>query len=150
MLPYRDSRLTQIVLGLFFVVLLGYAYFEAQGLLFGPSISIPAAPTQVYEPYVVLSGHADRISSLLMNGKSVEVTENGSFSEPYLLSPGYNRIVFDAKDKYGRTRSRTLQIVYVAPEALQNEATSSLPTSTPPTSTSTMSTSTAGTVPTGR
>lgn len=113
MLPYRDSRMTQIVLGIFFIVLSGYAYFEAQGLLFGPTIDV-SAPTEVYEPYVIISGKAERISSLSMNGQGLNVTENGSFSAPYLLAPGYNRIVLDAKDKYGRTRSQILQIVYVA------------------------------------
>jgi hypothetical protein len=116
MLPYRDSRVTQIVLGVFFVVLLGYTYFEAQGLLFGPTIDV-SAPAEVYEPYVIISGKAERISSLSMNGQGLNVTESGSFSAPYLLAPGYNRIVLDAKDKYGRTRSQILQIVYVAPSS---------------------------------
>ena len=40
------------------------------------------------------------------------VTEEGAFEEPYVLAPGYNRIVLDAKDKYGRSRSRAIEIVY--------------------------------------
>ncbi|MCR4325365.1 MAG: hypothetical protein NUV59_00980 [Patescibacteria group bacterium] len=122
MLPYRDSRLTYIVLAAFFVLLLGYAYFEARGLLFGPSITLASPAEEMHEPFIEITGRADRISSLSMNGKAVEVTEEGAFSEPYLLAEGYNRIVLEASDKYGRSRSKVLEIVY-APE--DSDATSS-------------------------
>ncbi len=114
MLPYRDSRLTQIALGLFFLLLIGYAYFEAQGLLFGPSITVTSQVSSVYDPFVLIQGHADRISSLLMNGKSIQVTEKGDFSEPYVLARGYNRVILDARDKYGRRSSKTIAIMYVS------------------------------------
>lgn len=112
MLPYRDSRLTQIALGLFFVLVIGYAYFEARGLLFGPSITVTSEVTEVHDPFVLIKGHADRISSLSMNGKAIQVTEEGDFSEPYVLAPGYNRVVLDARDKYGRNRTQAIEIVY--------------------------------------
>ena len=112
MLPYRDSRLTYLALGIFFLIVLGYAYYEAQGILFGPSISVTSAVTEVSEPFVLIKGQADRISSLSMNGKTIPVTETGAFEEPYLLAPGYNRIVFDAQDKYGRTRSKAIEIIF--------------------------------------
>ena len=134
MLPYRDSRLTYIALGIFFLIVVGYAYFEARGLLFGPSITVSSEITEVHDPFVMIKGQADRIASLSMNGKVIPVTENGMFEEPYLLSPGYNRIVLDATDKYGRKRSHAIEIVYTpdpnAKNTVQNPtATSS--TSTP-------------------
>lgn len=112
MLPYRDSRLTYIALGIFFLIVLGYAYFEARGLLFGPSITVPSETTEVYEPLLTIKGKADRISSLSMNGKTISVTEEGVFEEQYLLAIGYNRIVLDAQDKYGRARRQAIEIVY--------------------------------------
>lgn len=128
MLPYRDSRLTQVALGLFFVLLIGYGYFEARGLLFGPSITVTSSVTEVHDPFVMIQGHADRISSISMNGKAIKVTETGEFSEPYVLSPGYNRIVLDARDKYGRSRSQTIEVVYTSQtDSAQAIATSSTP-----------------------
>ncbi len=112
MLPYRDNRLTYIALGIFFLIVLGYAYYEARGLLFGPAISVRSEVNETHEPFVTIKGQADRIASLSMNGKIIPVTEDGVFGEPYLLSPGYNRIVLDASDKYGRTRRRAVEIVY--------------------------------------
>ena len=113
MLPYRDSRLTQIALVVFFVIVLGYAYYEGRGLLFGPSITVPSELQTVSEPYIRLKGTADRISSLSLNGKHIAVTEQGKFDEPYLLAEGLNRIALDATDKYGRTSQKIIQILYI-------------------------------------
>src|SRR3989344_1447618 len=131
MLPYRDSRLTYIALGVFFLIVLGYAYFEARGLLFGPKITVASQVTEVHDPLVTIKGKADRISSLSMNGKSIAVTEDGAFEEPYLLAPGYNRVVLDAQDKYGRSRSRAIEIIYTpSPKASENEPTLPISTAT--------------------
>jgi len=115
MLPYRDSRVTTIAIVVFFLLVLGYAYFEARGFLYGPRIVVNSETTEVHDPFVEIKGIADRIASLSMNGKQINVTEGGVFSEPYLLSPGLNRIVLDATDKYGRRRIQVIQIVYTPP-----------------------------------
>ena len=81
MLPYRDSRPTYIALGIFFLVIIGYAYFEARGLLYGPTIHVSSNIMEVREPFIAIKGQADRIASLSMNGKSVSVTESGAFEE---------------------------------------------------------------------
>ncbi len=113
MLPYRDSRLTRIILILFFLVVLGYAYYEARGLLFGPAIDLSSqTSTVVTTPYVLIQGQALRIASLSVDGNPIQVTEAGAFQEPYVLSPGVNRIVFDAKDKYGHATEKVVEIVY--------------------------------------
>ena len=134
MLPFRDSRLTYIALGIFFLIVIGYAYFEARGLLFGPSISVSSEVTEVSEPFITIKGQAERIASLSMNGKNIPVTENGAFEEPYLLSPGYNRIVLDASDKYGRIRREAIEIVYtpkVDPEPIVAATSTPSASSTP-------------------
>jgi hypothetical protein len=133
MLPYRDSKITKTVLVVFFLLVVGYAYFEAQGFLFGPSISVSSKVTEVHEPFITIQGRADRIASLSMNGKQITVTEDGSFSAPYLLAEGDNRIVLDASDKYGRSRRQVIEIVYTPlPGAIQTTATSTESASTSP------------------
>lgn len=116
MLPYRDSRLTQIALVIFFLAVAAYAYFEVRGILYGPSITIESSVATVHERYVLISGRADRIASLSVDGAPVSVTKDGSFEVPYLLAPGINQIIFDAKDSYGHTTSKTVEVVY-APSA---------------------------------
>ncbi len=112
MLPYRDSRFTVIALVVFFAILIGYALYEARGALFGPTIDVIANSAEFHDPYVLIQGHAERISSLSMNGTQIRVTEDGQFAEPYLLAPGYNRIVLEAKDAYGRSTERVVEIMY--------------------------------------
>ncbi len=136
MLPYRDNRLTYIALGAFFLIVLGYAYYAAQGILFGPSISITSEITEVHDPFILIKGQADRISSLSMNGKAISVTETGAFEEPYLLAPGYNRIVLDAQDRYGRRRSAVVEIIYTPKASAATPGHAS--TTTPSASTSTV------------
>src|ERR1700722_7484837 len=110
MLPYRDSTLTKIALAIFFLIILGYAYFEARGILYGPAIYVSQTVEQVSTPYVELTGTTSNIATLSMNGEAVPVTEQGVFDVPYALSPGYNRIVLDASDKYGHTTQKVIQI----------------------------------------
>lgn len=112
MLPYYDSRLTRIILAVFFVALAGYAYYEIRGLLSGPAIQIDNRVMEVHDPFITIEGSAKRIASLSMNGKTIPVTEDGSFSEGYLLTTGYNRIVLEARDRYGNATARELEIVY--------------------------------------
>ena len=131
MLPYRDSRLTRIVLGLFFLAVVGYAYFEARGLLFGPVISIPSTTMQISgNPYILIQGTATRIASLSMDAQPVSVTEDGAFKIPYVLSPGVNRIVIDAKDKYGNSAQKVVEVVYT-PSSTSTALGLDMSTSTP-------------------
>ena len=112
MLPYRDSRILKIGLVVFFLLVIGYGYFEARGILMGPSITVTPRVLETTSAYIKIQGTAKRISSLTMNGKAVDVTEDGSFSESYVLVPGYNRIALDAKDKYGKRAERIIEVIY--------------------------------------
>lgn len=153
MLPYRDSRITTLILGIFFLIAIIYALFEARGQLMGPTIEIDTRVGTVEDPILIVQGRAERISSLGMNGRQIAVTEDGTFKEPYLLAVGYNRIVLEAKDAYGRSAHRTLEIVYTPDDEVsvstENPYTpqqnSSTPTNAtipaPPTSTSSVATS---------
>ncbi|MEK7134045.1 MAG: hypothetical protein AAB804_03160 [Patescibacteria group bacterium] len=131
MLPYRDSRLTYIALGIFFLIVLGYAYYEARGILFGPTITVSSDLTELHGRIAVIKGQADRIASLSMNGKTIPVTETGAFEELYILALGYNRVTLDAQDKYGRRRSKTIEIVYNPSPVADSGSVQG--TSTPPT-----------------
>ena len=113
MLPYRDSRFVRILLILFFTLLISYAVYEAQGLLFGPIIDVPDQAITVSDPYTVIRGRAQHITELRLNGKTISVTENGEFEEPYLLAEGSNHLILDARDARGRTARKTIDIIYV-------------------------------------
>ncbi|MBI2612905.1 hypothetical protein HYW59_03815 [Candidatus Kaiserbacteria bacterium] len=112
MLPYHDSRLTRIILIVFFVALAGYAYYEIRGLLSGPVIEVENRVMEVSEQFITIEGKAGRIATLSMNGKTIPVTEDGAFAEGYVLAEGYNRIVLEARDRYGNATEREIEIIY--------------------------------------
>jgi hypothetical protein len=111
----RDSRFVRLILITFFVLAVGYAVYEAQGLLYGPRIHLENESFASDSSFVSIKGRAERISELRINGKTVSVRENGEFEEPFLLAPGSNRIILEARDARGRTAMETLDIVYRAP-----------------------------------
>jgi hypothetical protein len=114
MLPYRNNKIAAIAILLFFLAVIGYAYFEARNILYGPQINIgsPDAPLSVHEPLIHIRGQAANITELRMNGDPVSVTEAGAFDEALLLAVGYNKVMLTASDKFGRSTSRSLEILY--------------------------------------
>lgn len=134
MLPYRESRFVNIALLVFFLLVIAYGYYEGRAMLYGPQIRVPASTIVVSESFTMIRGQAEHIAELRMNGAVVAVTEDGMFEEPYLLTPGENRIVLDAVDQYGRSRQEIIEIIYTPA------------TSTPPFETA-VSTTTASSTP---
>jgi hypothetical protein len=138
MLPYRDSRITRITLVVFFILVAGYAYYEGRGLLFGPTIEIENRVMETSASFVVIEGVARRVATLSMNGKEIPVTEEGAFSEGYVLTPGYNHVVLSASDRWGKTTERSIEIIYVPsansnapPQTGPQTSSASAPTSSP-------------------
>lgn len=109
---FRESRVARIVLSFFFLLLIGYALYEARGVLIGPAIELPAEAMTVTEPFVHIRGTAERITELKLNGKQIPVTESGEFDEPFLLAEGSNWLLLEAKDARGRTTEKKLTIIY--------------------------------------
>ncbi|HET8581590.1 MAG TPA: hypothetical protein VFL98_03985 [Candidatus Paceibacterota bacterium] len=129
MLPYRTSRIVAIIILLFFLAILGYAYFEARGLLYGPQIAIATpkdGPETVHTELIHIRGAATNIQVLTLDGNPIPVTEAGVFDEAFLLAPGYNAIVLSATDKFGRRTEKTIELIY--------DGTSTAPSSTTATS----------------
>lgn len=87
---------------------------------------------EVSEPFITIEGAAERINSLTMNGKEITVTEDGVFTERYVLTPGYNRITLAAKDRYGKTTERSIEIVYTPTSTPRIGETAPQSSSTPP------------------
>lgn len=132
MIPFRTNRVAMVALLIFFVAVLGYAYFEARNVIHGPAISLSAPDTSVvvHEPLVLVRGTATNITELRMNGRIIPTTEAGAFEEAHLLADGYNNIVLTATDKIGRTTTKHIELVYV-PETNPPEATTTLPKTNP-------------------
>jgi len=113
MLPYRDSRVIRITLFVFFALALGYGYYESRTIFFGPSIVVPVTMVTTSEPLAQITGRAERLSELRLNGKQIPITEAGDFNESYVLTSGSNRILLEASDARGRLARQTIDIIYI-------------------------------------
>ena len=95
------------------LALLGYGLYQTSDLWRGPELHI-ATPTngQTFaQNPITINGQAERIAYLWLNGQPIFTDEHGQFSQKLLLAPGYNIIKLEARDKFGRSVSRSLQLV---------------------------------------
>ncbi len=115
----RNSELTikLIIFVVISVIVIGYGLFRSIDLLAGPTLKIisPQNGLTFKEPFIEISGQAKRIAILTLNDRRIFTDKTGSFKEPLLLADGYNIITLAARDKFGRTISKTLRLVYQAP-----------------------------------
>jgi hypothetical protein len=99
-----------VLLGL---IILGYSLFQAQKLLSGPIIDIysPKSGATYTESLIEIEGRARNISYLNLNDRPIFTDKNGYFKEKFLLSPGYNVIKLDARDKFKTHTEKKLELI---------------------------------------
>lgn len=104
----RISAITLLVL-----IIAGYSIFQAQKLIRGPIIDIytPENGSTYSQTLIQIDGRARNISYLNLNGRAIFTDKNGNFSEKLLLSPGYNIIKLDARDKFKNYTEKRLEVI---------------------------------------
>ncbi len=98
----------------FVVVLLGvYFFIQARPFLVGPKISLstPQRGEVFNNSYIKIEGIALGAESFSLNGRNVLLDSSGRFSEGLILAKGYNIIELSAKDRFGKTTSKKLEVV---------------------------------------
>jgi hypothetical protein len=95
-------------------IVVGYGIFRAKDLMAGPELAItyPANGTVATTSLVDIKGVAKNISFLTLNDDKIYTDEAGIFEQKLLLSYGYNVMTVEAKDRFGRVRKETLQLMY--------------------------------------
>jgi hypothetical protein len=96
------------------VSVLGYAYFRAQDFLIGPVVvfETPKNGATVTSPVLTVAGTSRNLSFISLNGRKIFTDKNGDWNEKIALSPGYNIIEADVKDRFGCEVKKTLQVIY--------------------------------------
>jgi hypothetical protein len=108
------TLITAWAIGIIVVLIAGYGGFRAKDIFFGPQLSVisPASGITTDESPIKVHGTAKNISFLSLNGKKIFADESGAWSEKVLLAKGYNRVTIKADDRFGRTVSKTLELIY--------------------------------------
>jgi hypothetical protein len=112
--PFQLRRLIGYILAtLLIVVLVLYILWQARYLLAGPQITLENEPPRVgNERIITLSGTAENISSITLNGRQIFTDTHGHFEEALVLETGYTIATIAATDRYGRTTTVTRPFVY--------------------------------------
>ena len=95
------------------MVIVGYSIFQAWKLISGPIIDIytPQNGATYSQTLIEIEGRARNISYLNLNDRPIFTDKNGYFKEKLLLSPGYNIIKLDAKDKFKNYTEKRLEVI---------------------------------------
>lgn len=103
-----------LVIAVFVLTIIGYSIFQAHKIITGPTISItsPISGSTIRKEDTVVSGVAKNISFISLNDRPIFIDEKGTFSEKLLLYPGYNIITMKARDKFGASTEKRIEIVY--------------------------------------
>jgi hypothetical protein len=112
----RETKfyLKALAIALFLIVLFGYAVFEVWNYATGPKITItyPESNSAVTESLIEITGQAKNIKAITLNNRPIVIDREGNFSEPFLLSYGYNVLVLRAEDRFGKVDEKVLELVY--------------------------------------
>jgi hypothetical protein len=96
------------------LIILGYAFFQAHNLIFGPRISlISPIDGETYTDQVIhVKGVATNAAYFSIDDMPVLLDKDGNFDESLLLPLGYTIIKLDATDQFGKSIEKTVQIIY--------------------------------------
>jgi hypothetical protein len=111
----RVKRLVKIWIALSaIVIVLGYGAFKAKDFVRGPKLAVlsPRDGEMLHDSLVEIKGTTNNISFLTLNDNKIFTDESGNFTEKILLSSGYNVMTVEAKDRFGRKITKTLQLMY--------------------------------------
>lgn len=107
------SLLRTGLISLLAIIIVGYSLFQAQKLIRGPIIDVytPQNGATYNQTLIEIEGRARNIAYLNLNDRAIFTDKNGYFKEKLLLSPGYNIIKLDARDKFKNYTEKRLEII---------------------------------------
>jgi hypothetical protein len=102
-----------VIIALFVLSFSAYGLYKSKGLISGPQITIdsPTNGSTVANSNTEIIGKVKNVAAVFLNGNQIFTNEKGEFKEGLLLASGYNIIVINAKDKFGRETKETREVV---------------------------------------
>lgn len=89
-----------------------YILFQSRLLLAGPEVALAPVDVVQSDRTIEISGTAENITHIYLNGRPIETDGEGFFSERVILENGYTQVDVTARDRYGRISQVTRDIVY--------------------------------------
>jgi hypothetical protein len=90
-----------------------YALFQARFVLLGPSIKVttPANGASLPSQVVTVAGKATNIAFISLNDRPIFVDKNGNWSEKLIAPVGLSIMTIRAKDRFGRTTEKQIEVM---------------------------------------
>lgn len=103
-----------ILLSLFFLFIIIYAFFTSKDLIFGIKIKNVNIidNSKVTENIIKITGNAKNAIKLTLNDREISVDQKGNFDETITLLLGYNIISIKAQDKFGNNDEKNYKLIY--------------------------------------
>ncbi len=100
----------------FLLIIALYSLFQARFLILGPRITVntPANGSVLDNPVVLVSGRADNVAYLSLDGRQIYTDEKGLWSEKLIAPLGPSIMTIEARDRFGRRTVRLLNIYLTA------------------------------------
>ena len=95
-------------------IISGYALYRSEALRQGPQLTLdsPTDGALFDTSEVIISGTAKNIAFISLNDRQIFTDEAGHFKEKLLLPYGYTILTVEAKDKFGKTVTKKVEVVY--------------------------------------
>jgi len=109
------KKILQIVgFFIFFLLIVIYAFFRSQDLIFGVKIkNVNITDGEKFTNSIVeIKGNAKNAINLSLNGREISIDKSGNFNETIALLSGYNIINITAKDKFGYVDEKNYKLIY--------------------------------------
>lgn len=97
----------------FFLFIVLYAIINTRLISRGIQLSINGIENgKIYEEGTIeITGNAKRAKHILVNGREINLNQEGDFTDFLVLLPGYNIIIISAEDKFGKITKKTFDII---------------------------------------
>ena len=108
------QRLLKLIgVGLVALAIVAFAVWRSLSYVRGPLIVViePSNGSMINERSVMIRGHIERATNLLLNGNKTNIDEQGQFSEVAIIFPGVNLITLKAEDQFGRSVEDRLTLI---------------------------------------
>ncbi len=94
--------------------ILAYGLFETRFLWNTTKLQISTRTSDTGT--VTIKGVAPKSSAVAINGRMINITREGTFTESLMLLPGYNTITVTKRGQFGKQETKTENIYYQSNE----------------------------------
>lgn len=109
----KNLSTKKVIVSSILALVLGLVFYNTKDLVLGSPLFVSSLKdgSLIKDSYLPISGKAKHAASLHINGRPINISKDGSFSDSALLSPGYNIVEISSKDRFGKEKKKVLHLV---------------------------------------